>query len=257
MKPRIMFLKLSLALLILQMQTSTSVAFQSPPSIIAVSKMCNNRMSTLFMDANKIVSPVMQQQQHDMLLLSNQSTAGRKELNNKDRERRPTLKLGTVVTAAAAFASVFTKASAARAAAAIVLPVAGSEEGVILPLLTSPSSPFLGMNIKNLFKVNRNGVVFFSALTLLAVTTAVLRSIGDGHASMTHISSLFGRTFKDDNGEKSDLELGLPKEVDWGTYAHSMIEPLSEEKKSSKRYKRFPFDMLNLFKRIKSNDEGA
>lgn len=257
MKPRIMFLKLSLALLILQMQTSTSVAFQSPPSIIAVSKMCNNRMSTLFMDANKIVSPVMQQQQHDMLLLSNQSTAGRKELNNKDRERRPTLKLGTVVTAAAAFASVFTKASAARAAAAIVLPVAGSEEGVILPLLTSPSSPFLGMNIKNLFKVNRNGVVFFSALTLLAVTTAVLRSIGDGHAPMTHISTLLGRTFKDDNGEKSDLELGLPKEVDWGTYAHSMIEPLSEEKKSSKRYKRFPFDMLNLFKRIKSNDEGA
>ena len=257
MKSRIMFLKLSLALLILQMQTSTSVAFQSPPSIIAVSKMCNHRMSTLFMDANKIVSPVMQQQQHGMLLLSNQSTAGRKELNNKDRERRPTLKLGTVVAAAAAFASVFTKASTARAAAAIVLPVAGSEEGVILPLLTSPSSPFLGMNIKNLFKVNRNGVVFFSALTLLAVTTAVLRSIGDGHASMMHISSLFGRTFKDDNGEKSDLELGLPKEVDWGTYAHSMIEPLSEEKKSAKRDKRFSFDMLNLFKRIKSNDEGA
>jgi len=210
------------------------------------------------MDANKIVSPVMQHQQQqqlqDMLLRSNQSAVGRKEINNN--KRRPTLKLGTVVAAAAAFASVFTKASAARAAA-IVLPVAGSEEGVILPLLTSPSSPFLGMNIKNLFKVNRNGLLFFSALTLLAVTTAVLRSIGDGHAPMTHISTLLGRTFKDDNGEKSDLELGLPKEVDWGTYAHSMIDPLSEKKKSAKKDKRFPFDMLNLFERIKSKDEGA
>ena len=83
MKSRVILSKLSLALL-MQMQTSASVAFQSTPSVILSSKMCHHRMSTRFMDANKIVSPVIQQQQQlqDMLLRSNQSAVGRKEINN-------------------------------------------------------------------------------------------------------------------------------------------------------------------------------
>ena len=58
--------------------------------------------------------------------------------------------------------------------------------------------------------------------------------------------------------EKSDLDLGLPKESDWGEYSHSIIGPLSEKKTmNTKKGKRFSFDVLNLFERVKAKGEGA
>ena len=76
---------------------------------------------------------------------------------------------------------------------------------------------------------------------------------------MTHISRLLGRSAIEENGdEKSDLDLGLPTEIDWGTYSHSIIESLSEKKMmNAKKGKRFSFDVLNVFERAKAKGKGA
>lgn len=249
---------LSPALLI--MQTSVSAGFQTPPVIVAsVAKTCNNQKTIHRINA---CSPVMQQhhqrehQQVALLLSIQKSTMGRKELHSK--ELRPKFRLlGGSIAAAFAFATVMTRAIPARAAAAaIVMPMAGTDSGVILPLLTS--------SISSPFKINRRGVITlaFSTLALLATMVVFVRTIGDEYVPMKHVPRLFGRSVEDFNGEISDLDLGLPKEIDWGTYTHSMIEPLTEKKTKKKvanatKGKRFPLNVLNFYERIKAKDEGT
>ncbi len=91
----------------------------------------------------------------------------------------------------------------------------------------------------------------FSALALLAATTAFVRSIGDRYVPRLSV-------IEEKGNEKSNLDLGLSKEIDWGEYSHSIIEPLSEKKTmNTKKGKRFSFDVLNLFERVKAKGEGA
>lgn len=64
-----------------------------------------------------------------------------------------------------------------------------------------------------------------------------------------------GTMIKNGDDEREAIELGLPKETDWGTYAHSRLDPL--KKKTIVESNGYSFDArTNLFERIDTKTEG-
>ena len=223
---------LALALLLqssMAFQTSSFVATRSVNNILS-SVTCNRSSSNQFATNKK------QQRQHKgALYLSSQGSIiqGRENLSTR---QSPKLKRGSAIAAAAAaaFIATFGKASPTHAAAAVVMPVAGTEGGSIIPLIFSP--PYPSFNFKNMLlplKANSRRAIFAFVLVLFATaaSTALLLSAGNGDVHVSHIPKLWVRRLsKETVGEESDLDLGLPKEVDWETYSLGAIDPLCEKK---------------------------
>lgn len=134
----------------------------------------------------------------------------------------------------------------ARAAATAVTPV--------IPMVQMPG--MRGISPAQVANLPNRGAMFF-ALALF-VTTALLRSAGDGyvalvHATSRHLTRLAG-------AREDDIELGLPRETDWGAYSESMIGPLEKKKKSKGKAEIFRDYRVDprtlLFERVEGRAEG-
>lgn len=158
--------------------------------------------------------------------LSALTTLKKDERNTFNKQRL--VKLGLTLTTA--FLATFSKSSIAHAAATPLLVT----KGTVTPLLFS--APGVGIvvmpGMRGIFpyevgRLPNKGAMFF-ALALF-VTTALLRSAGDGYVKMMHLVARSMGLKVDDTNVEEDVELGLPTESDWGTYSRDAVEPLQRK----------------------------
>lgn len=169
---------------------------------------------------------------------------------NKDR----LIKMGITMTTA--FLTAFKKTSVARAAAATPLYIT---KGAITPLIAQlPGLGIVEMPIMRSIspvqvgRLPNPGAMFF-ALALF-VTTALLRSAGDGYAGFVHFMTkhLTNMIQKEDE----EIEMGLPTETNWLAYSHSKLDPL--QKKTRNEFCKYAFNPHTfLFERMETKTEGG
>ena len=67
----------------------------------------------------------------------------------------------------------------------------------------------------------------------LFLTTAIILNARDGYLYLMHQRwRNLDKINEKDNKIESELELGLARQVDWGTYSHLVLDPLSPQKKN-------------------------
>ncbi|KAL7530516.1 hypothetical protein ACHAXR_007317 [Thalassiosira sp. AJA248-18] len=173
------------------------------------------------------------------------------ERNKFNRQRL--LKMGVTMTAF--FLATLTKSNIARAATPLIV-----THGAISPLIYAPPGLGIvempgmrGVSPYEMGRLPNQGVVMLSLA--LFITTALLRSAGEGRVRLMHFMTKYlGKMIKEDEKKKEEIELGLPKEMDWDTYSHSMLDPL--QKKHTEKSSDHVFDKRTmLFDSIKSKTE--
>mmetsp|Transcript_16469 Transcript_16469/g.34790 ORF Transcript_16469/g.34790 Transcript_16469/m.34790 type:complete len:369 (+) Transcript_16469:489-1595(+) len=142
------------------------------------------------------------------------------------------------ITTTATCLLTLTKSTIAPAIAATPLLVTKGG-GAITPLISS--SPGMGImampGMRGIWPSQVGGLpnrgAMYFALSLFVIT-ALLRSAGDGyvhfmHFMAKHLGQMINKDEKDDMMGSKEIEIGLPKEVDWGTYSHSALDPLQKK----------------------------
>ena len=244
----------SLALL---SQSAVVVSFQTIPRTVArCSRMSMLGKETQYNnqageDTGKLIIPYNRKRGLISKLTTFQLSA-LKELKKDETKRFNKQQLIKMGITTAAFLTTLTKSTIARAATSLVM-----KQGSVTPLISSPGFGLVEMpgarGVTSFPAGLPNQGAMFFALALF-ITTALLRSAGDGYASMVH---MMFKHFVQGTDVKEEIELGLPVETDWNAYSHDLLDPLQKKAVEGEKSSKYEVDKRTmLFEPTKMELEG-